>query len=306
MAAESSLAEDTIVDSGPALGPALGPWAKGKTKARALVLVNEAAGSVQRGAQDQVLERLAAHNIEAIETVSQIADLQNVSAKNADLVIVLGGDGTARAAAETFSDTAPLILLPGGTLNVLPHALYGALPWPEALEAALTRGRISRLTGGAANGRPFYVAAIFGAPTLLARVREAVREGRLLHAFRRFRHVTRRALSRSLAAKPEGGLAARAEAVGVLCPAYVGEVEGDALEWVRLDTARLTDMVRVGLRAVIGGWRDDETIDLHHVKRGEIRSLGIIPATLDGEPTTFVSKVRITMLRRGPRVIVVD
>jgi diacylglycerol kinase family enzyme len=286
--------------------PTFGPWAKGKTKVKALVIVNELAGSVGVGAREKLLAELEALGGEALETVSSIADIKAKDAKGADLIIVLGGDGTARAAAETFANGPPLVLLPGGTLNVLPHALYGEHAWPEALRLAIVKGRVSRLVGGEANGKRFFVAAIFGAPTLLARVREAVREGKLLSAWRRLRVATRRTFSRSIAAKPANGLAARAEAVGVLCPAYSGEVEGQTLEWVRLDVARFTDMMRVGLRAVIGGWREDSTIDLSHTRRGEIRSLGIIPATLDGEPTTFVSRVRITMISQGPKVLVVD
>jgi diacylglycerol kinase family enzyme len=305
MADTMTIAETRVQDA--SLGPQFGSWAKGKTRARALVIVNELAGSVGAGGKDKLLAALERHHVEAIETVSTIADLSPDAARGADVIVVLGGDGTARAAAETFKNGPPLILLPGGTLNVLPHALYGdQRSWPQALEAALTQGRVTRLTGGEANGKVFFVAALFGAPTLLARVREAVREGKLLTAWRRLKHATRRAFSRSIAAQPAFGLASRAEAIGVLCPAYSGAVEGKTLEWVKLDTARITDMVRVGLRAVIGGWRDDPTIDLSHTREGELRALGIIPATLDGEPTTFVSRVRIRMLGQGPKVLVVD
>jgi diacylglycerol kinase family enzyme len=291
----------------PAADAHFGPWARGKANVRALVIVNEHAGSVGRGAKDKLLSELAALGCETIEAVSSLDRLTPGAASGADVIIVLGGDGTARGAAQMFADGPPLVLLPGGTLNVLPHALYGdQRAWPEALKAALTQGRTARLVGGDANGKSFFVAAIFGAPTLLARAREAARAGRLLSAWRRLRHASRRAFARRLAARPANGFAARAEAIGVLCPAYSGDIEGQSLEWVRLDVARVTDMMRVGMRAVIGGWRDDPTIDLSHTLRGEIRSLGIIPATLDGEPTTFVSRVRITMLRHGPKVVAVD
>jgi diacylglycerol kinase family enzyme len=287
--------------------PRFGPWANGKTSVRALVIVNEAAGSVGPGAQRKLLDLLASLGASAIQTVSSVNGLSKRAARGADLVIVLGGDGTARLAAELFADGPPLVLLPGGTLNLLPHALYGERrAWPEALQAALQHGRVSRLVGGVANGKRFFVAAIFGAPTLLARVREAVRGGRLLSAWRRLRHASHRVFARKLAARPANGQAARAEAIGVLCPAYHGEVEGQALEWVRLDVGRIGDMVRVGLRAVIGGWREDSTIELSRTVRGEIRSLGMIPATLDGEPTIFISRVRIRMIRQGPKVLLVD
>ena len=287
--------------------PALGPWAEGRSKTRALVIVNEGAGSVGPGAREKLLTALAGYGIAAIQTVSDVSKLSAKAAKGMDVIVVLGGDGTARLAAEMFTDGAPLILLPGGTLNVLPHALYGQLDWPHALDAALTGGRVLRLPGGEANGKKFFVAAMFGAPTLLAHAREAARHWRLGQALSRLRHTFRRSMSRSLAVRPEGGAASRAEAVGVLCPAYSGEVEGQMLEWVRLDAARISDFVRLGLRAVVGGWRDDPTIELSLTRRGEIRSRGFIPAILDGEPTSaFVSRVRIRMLIKGPKVIALD
>ena len=42
------------------------------------------------------------------------------------MLVVLGGDGTIRTAAEACTGTDTYLLpLPGGTLNVLPRALYG-------------------------------------------------------------------------------------------------------------------------------------------------------------------------------------
>ena len=296
-----------MADSAIVSGAAARPWFRGTGTPRALVIVNEAAGSVGPGARDKLLAALAAHKIEAVSVVSDMDALKHADGARADVIIVLGGDGTAAAAARMFSGGgAPLVLLPGGTLNVLPHALYGDLAWPEALDAALSRGRAVRLTGGKANGKTFYVAALFGAPTLLARVREAARAGRFASMFARLRDASRRTFSRRLAAKPANGFASRAEAVGVLCPAYSGGVESDTLEWVRLDVGRITDLLRVGLRAVIGGWREDPTIDLSHTTRGTISSIGLIPATLDGEPTSFAGRVRIAIVRQGPKVLTVD
>lgn len=284
------------------------PWPPSAASTRAFVLVNEMAGGVGKGAREDLLAILAEAGAEAVAVREDVSDLASCrrEAFKADVIIILGGDGTARAAADAFSSGPPLILLPGGTLNVLPHALYGERPWQDALRAALTGGRIVRLVGGKANGRKFFVAALFGAPTLLARAREAVRQGRFLEAMRRLNHAFRRMFSRMLAVHAEGSAAARVEGLGVLCPAYVGEIEDDALEWVQLDVSRVTEFIRVGLRSVIGGWRDDETIELSRARRGEIRSRGIIPAVLDGEPTTFVSRVRVEIVRNGPRVVALD
>ena len=52
-----------------------------------------------------------------------------------EVLIVLGGDGTIRTAAEVCAEKGPyLIPLPGGTMNMLPRALYGDVAWEESLK----------------------------------------------------------------------------------------------------------------------------------------------------------------------------
>lgn len=287
----------------PARAPLLKPDAK------ALVFFNAKAGSVTEADREKLVAALGEVGIiqYALIGPEKLSAKLLQRANDFDVIIVLGGDGTARAVAELAPrDGPPMILLPGGTLNVLPRALYGELAWPEALKAALERGRITRLASGKANGKPFFVAAIFGAPTLLARAREAVREGRYLSAWRRFRLFLRRAFSRRVIARPNKEKAQTAAAIGVLCPSFSGEVEGEALEWVRLDADRMLDLARVSLRAIGNAWRDDPSIEIAQCHIGAIMSAGVIPSTLDGEPHTFFRHVRIAYDPKGPRVIALD
>src|SRR5258708_39918848 len=108
-------------------------------------IVNAASGSVGPGAAEALAEMIAAHGYACHLVTPPPADLSAAIAAAVDaapdLLIVLGGDGTARLAAERCGPDGPLLAaLPGGTLNMLPQILYGALPWREALEAALTEG----------------------------------------------------------------------------------------------------------------------------------------------------------------------
>jgi hypothetical protein len=130
-----------------------------------------------------------------------------------------------------------------------------------------------------------------------------VREGHLLKAASRFRHFMKRSFAHRLRARPGSETLVRTEAVGVLCPSYSGSIEGADLEWVRLDAHHLLDLARVSIRALWAGWRNDPTVEIARCTRGEIWSHGIIPAVLDGEPTTFVSSVRIAYDPNGPRVL---
>jgi len=279
------------------------------TGASALLIFNSKAGSVARGDEQRLAAAVAAAGIEqhTIVSAERISRRLFQRAQDVDVVIVLGGDGTARWAAELAPRGGPpLVLLPGGTLNVLPHALYGNLAWPEALKAALERGVIRRLVAGRANERKFYVGAFFGPPAMLARAREAVRNGRLIEAWRRLRTFLNRSMSRGLRARLHREPTRKAEGIGVLCPAFSGGLEGDHLEWVRLERAHLIDLARLGLRAVTAGWRDDAAVEISPCRRGDIVSLGAIHATLDGEPVRFFSRVAIRYDGDGPRVIALD
>ncbi|MBL8532160.1 MAG: NAD(+)/NADH kinase [Hyphomonadaceae bacterium] len=275
----------------------------------ALVFFNPKAGSVSPGDGERLSAALTESGVEryAIVGADKITRRLFARADQFDVIIVLGGDGTARcAAALAPADGPPLLLLPGGTLNILPKALLGDLAWPEALAAALSHGVVRRLPAGRANGERFFVAAMFGAPTVLARAREAMREGRVLQAFGRFRHFLRRAFTRGLRARHDQERLRKAEAIGVLLPAFSGRTEGEGLEWVRLTAAHFIDLARVSVRALGDGWRTDPAVEVSPCFTGDIGSSGVIPATLDGEPRTFFSRVRITYDRIGVRVLALN
>ncbi|MEZ6024104.1 MAG: diacylglycerol kinase family protein [Hyphomonadaceae bacterium] len=298
--------EQLTVDTAAAPAEAARPRPIPETGAKALILFNPRAGGVTGADRNKLVALATASGVSEYKfvTADRMSKRLFENARDFDVVIVLGGDGTARAAAELARrDGPPLVLLPGGTLNILPHALYGERDWAEALEAALNRGVIKRLASGRANGAPFYVAALFGAPTILARAREAVREGRLLVAVRRFRIFIKRAFSRKIRARPDQQTPRKAAAYGVLCPAFSGGVEGESLEWVRLDANHLLDLARVSLRSLTQSWRDDPAVEIGQCRSGDIVSPGLIPATLDGEPRTFLSRIRVEYDAQGPRVI---
>lgn len=273
---------------------------------KALVLLNEKAGSVQPGDGERLIAGLREGGIEqfAIVGAGRMSRRLFAQARNFDIIIVLGGDGTARgAAALAPRDGPPLVLLPGGTLNILPKALYGDLPWPEALKAVLERGVEKRMPTGVVNGERFFVAAMFGAPTVLARVREAAREGQFAKAFGRMGSYFKRAFTRGLRARANRDAFRKAEAVGALLPSFGGGLEGEGLEWVHLKANHFVDLARVSVRALGEGWRQDNAVDIYPARNGDIVSAGMIPATLDGEPHNFFSRVHVTYDAKGVRVL---
>jgi diacylglycerol kinase family enzyme len=277
---------------------------------RALILFNEKAGSVTANDREKLIDAASAAGVESYALVSadKISHRLFARAKDFDVIIVLGGDGTARAAAELAPRNGPpLVLLPGGTLNILPKALYGELPWQQALPAALERGVVKRLPVGRVNDEPFYVAALFGGTTQLVHVREAVREGKPLTAWRRFQIAMKRSFTRDLRARPGRERMRKVEAIGVLMPSFSGGIEADDLEWVRLDARHILDFARVGIRALTAGWRNDPAVEISRCKTGDVdAALGYVHATLDGEPRRFYSRVHIKYDPRGPRVLALE
>src|SRR6185369_8796255 len=89
------------------------------------VVANCASGSVGRTAPGEVEQILAelglTAQIHAPERSDITDSLKAAVAAKPDLLVILAGDGTARAAAELCGPRGPIIApLPGGTMNMLP------------------------------------------------------------------------------------------------------------------------------------------------------------------------------------------
>ena len=97
---------------------------------------------------------------EAKEMERSIAE---AAGQKLEVLIVLGGDGTIRTAAEACAEKGSyLIPLPGGTMNMLPRALYGNVPWEEALKKTLTAPSVKVLSGGRIADKQFLYRRHYG------------------------------------------------------------------------------------------------------------------------------------------------
>ena len=85
------------------------------------------------------------------------------AARAADVLVALGGDGTIRTAAAVCAraDTC-LIPLAGGTMNMLPRALYGDLALARSADPHPRRPGLRAVSGGDAGLGDFFCAAILG------------------------------------------------------------------------------------------------------------------------------------------------
>lgn len=270
------------------------------------MVVNVASGSVGPDAPDEIARLLAEFGIAANVQASGPSDLRDRLRASIDaapdLLITLAGDGTVRAAAELCGPDGPLIApLPGGTMNMLPNAVYGARPWPEALRLALEAGRERDLGGGCIEGHRFLCAAILGSPARLAPAREAARHGELRLAFARAQQAFRRAFTGRLRYRLDNQAPAKAEALLLICPiaSRVMRAEDPCLEAAALNVRGAGEMLRLGLNAVVRDWRVDPAVDDEFCRFARVWSAHHIPALLDGEPVILPS---LSEVRYDPKV----
>ena len=172
-------------------------------KGRIVAILNSASGGwdPQAAARTRAIFEAAGFTHAEVTDVSpdQVEGALGRAVTAADVLVVLGGDGTIRSAAARCAGFAGFLMpLPGGTMNMLPHALYGARTWPQALADTLANPGIHEVSGGQADGQPFFVAALLGSPTLWADAREALRAGRLAEAFQRAVTAARRSYAEPL------------------------------------------------------------------------------------------------------------
>lgn len=130
---------------------------------RATLIVNTTASSVTPRARVVIQKALSAdHDVEVVETARRghAARIARGAAKaGAEVVVVMGGDGTLNEAADGLSGTeTALAPLPGGSTNVYARAVGYSNDPVEAtgqLLAALAQGSLQRVGLGSVNARRF-------------------------------------------------------------------------------------------------------------------------------------------------------
>lgn len=227
--------------------------------------------------------------------------LDEATESGIDVLIVLGGDGTIRSAAQRCDKDGPLLIpLPGGTMNMLPKALYGARPWREALADTLKSPVVQPVHAGEVGTHRFFVAGVFGSASLLAEARESIREGDLVGALGQGVSAMRQALGHELTYRFEGQAASKAEAVVVLCPLPPPQSDLEVLlEAAAIDIEGAGDAIRLAVMSAFRGWRADQTVTHAKLESLEIASDDPIPAILDGERFTLARTERVTRVREA-------
>jgi len=275
-------------------------------------IINISSGGCDSESEAEMLQILERAGVTGCKTWCGASDqIQRVFLEAAthkpEVLVVLGGDGTIRTAAEVCIKTGTyLIPLPGGTLNVLPRALYGDSSWQEALTDTLANPLTRELSGGRIGDKIFFVAAVVGAPGLWMEAREAIREGEILNAVRKAGVAVEAMFDTNIQYFISQKVSGEAEVVAVICP-LVSEQLSDSeqtLEAAAIDVENATELLGLATAAAFGKWRHHESVTLTKTHLVTVRSKKDIPLFLDGERVKVGNEAEISFAPRAVNVIV--
>lgn len=280
---------------------------------RVIVLVNPLSGGVGANAADEAAAILADYacdtTIVALESGQFDAQVQAALDARPDALFVLAGDGTAGTIASRAGPDGPLIApLPGGTMNMLPRALYGTADWKAALRCALEQGAPQCVSGGEVTDgqfrQAFYCAAILGSPALWAPAREAVREGKLGLAMAYARRALKRAFTGRMRFSLDGSPDRRAEALVLISPMISRAMdENSGLEAAAMNPADAVQAFRLAAHAVFDDWRQDPAVATRAIQQATVRARSRIPAVIDGEPALLRREATVRFIRTAFRAL---
>lgn len=217
-----------------------------------------------------------------------------LDAAGIDLLAIFAGDGTINTTLDSLAGwSGSVLILPGGTMNLLYHRLFGELAMKDAIEAAAC-GKVERRRPGiircpAGNA---YAGVLAGPGTAWSHVREALREADLLELAVEAREAISETLSGPMIACVEPPLG-RSEGYPLLllnahdgaidCAAYHAETAGEYLEqaW-----ALMRRDFREGPHELLG--RASRFV-LHGAEGADLSIL------LDGEPAAATGAVEFAL-----------
>lgn len=148
----------------------------------AWLVINSASGSNSPAAIEDLRSCLGGHGIEIVRTVSfpdeKLPEPDALNQASVPLVVIYTGDGTLNAAIGSMSGWGGAVLvLPGGTMNLLSKRLHGDFTNAEIVSIVAAGGsRRQRVTKVSSPCGDAYAGVLTGPGTQWATVREAMRD----------------------------------------------------------------------------------------------------------------------------------
>lgn len=282
---------------------------------KTIALFNPHSGSVSADGGEclrAALENAGVRGTDIIQTDPNdcIGQLKALAAQQPDLFVVWGGDGTLKGALETVGQITPnLLLLPGGTMNLLPKSIHGEKTWEQIIEGVLASPKRRMLPAGKVNDALFFCAMLAGAPARFAEARESLRRGELVKAAAEARAAIDTLNSLHLDARYsdgysfEGGQLPTTSIIG----AVVGSLtkEGTGMEVAALASPTTGGALNVVWTSFFSDWRNAPGVTAVPATSLEIGNEddGDIPVIADGEHIEAGPKVRVSFIKEAAQCL---
>ncbi|MDO7843263.1 diacylglycerol/lipid kinase family protein [Sphingomonas immobilis] len=196
----------------------------------------------------------------------------------ADTVALFAGDGTINAAVCALAKwQGKILILPGGTMNLLAKSLHGNADPAAIIHAAYENGEIVSLPYVEAGKHRALVGLILGPATAWVHARELVRKGTFRGLGRAISHAWRRTFSRGIKLIGVPGLTHRAQAVFVR-PGH------DHLDVAAVDARDFRAIAALGWDWVSGDWVASRAVTQVFTERFNVGGRKPVLALFDGEP----------------------
>ncbi len=270
-------------------------------------IINTDSGSVPRNAEETILGVLSEFGHESDVRVITGSDLHDtcveLASTRADCLIAWGGDGTLACALNSVShDGASVIVLPGGTMNLLSKRIHGELSDPEEiLRTCLSKGVRQHIPAIEVGGQKIYVGIMVGEATRLAEAREYARKGDVPHVASTL--VETDVLDTTTRIRINAGTEAD-EATALA--AFVPDQPDHQPNIYYVNPENIIDLVRMGFDSLLGDWANaDGVMTAHHetFRLEALKGEAKIPAALDGEPTELSLPCEIKLIRKAAGVL---
>ncbi|MGY4396669.1 diacylglycerol kinase family enzyme [Sphingomonas sp. UYAg733] len=213
---------------------------------------------------------------------------ESLDTAKVDTVVLFAGDGTINAAVCALADwDGAILILPGGTMNLLAKALHGNADPAAIIHTAHEHAEKIALPFVEAGERRALVGLILGPVASWVRAREMVRAGKVRGLGRAMLTAWRRTFARGIRLEGVRGLHHRAQAVFV-------RPELDHLDVAAVDARDFRSITALGWEWLTGDWVAATAVT--QVRATVIRVAGRKPALalFDGEPVMLEPDIPIS------------
>jgi diacylglycerol kinase family enzyme len=279
---------------------------------KTIALYNPASGSVTADGGDKLriaLEEAGVRGAYLVELDREDCEtqLKEFAAAEPDLFVVWGGDGTLRTALTLAGQTPNLLLLPGGTMNLLTKSIHGDKPWDTVLKDVLAGPKRKVLPAGKVNDEHFYCAMLAGGPTRLAEAREALRRGELVKAAVEARAALDTLNTLNLEARYRDGYTF--ERASLPPTSMIGVLVGPLARDADMEVAALTEStpgaaLNVIWSSFVSDWRSAPGVTIAPARSLVIESGDdAIPVIVDGEAIEAGDTIRVSYVKEAAQCL---